>query len=69
MFFVPYSSKHLVSRCLDPQTPPEKAFKALRGPNTYSQGIWRILGDQGLPTSYTTLHEYGRPSKKSKVGR
>ena len=30
-------------RCLDPQTPPEKALKG--GPNTYSQGIWGILED------------------------
>ena len=29
-------------RCLDPQTPPDKAFG---GPNTSSQGIWRILED------------------------
>ena len=30
----------LVSRCLDQQTPPEKAFH-----NTYSQGIWGMLED------------------------
>ena len=29
-----------MSRCLNPQTPPEKAFRA---PNTYSPGIWMIL--------------------------
>ena len=32
----------LVSRCLDPQTPPENAF---RGPNISSQGISIILED------------------------
>ena len=39
------------------QTPPEKAFRV---PNTYSQGIWRILEDWGLVWNiliYLLLHE------------
>ena len=41
---IPLSSKYLVSRCLDPQTPPEKAFRGVQIPTheVFGRvGIWK----------------------------
>ena len=44
---------------MDPQTPPEKAFKG--GPNTYSRGIWKIRDmEKGGQTGKKEWRESGK---------